>query len=56
MKKCKITNDQFSWTMNVDDKKIVFQNYESAIYFKHHYNDLGYDVRVIPTPTDPLGY
>lgn len=47
MKKCKIINSDFSWVMNVDEKEILFQNYESAIYFKEHYKELGYDVEFI---------
>ena len=46
MKKCKIYNDQFSWVMEVDSQKILFNGGDNAEYFKNLFSDLGYDVSI----------
>lgn len=43
---CKITNDKFSWVMEVDGKRILFQGGDNAEYFAELYTKLGYYVFV----------
>lgn len=44
MKTCKITNDSFSWRLEVDNKIINFNGSDNAEYFATLYHELGYDV------------
>jgi uncharacterized protein YmfQ (DUF2313 family) len=46
MKKCKITNDKFSWVLEVDGVVITFDGGSAAEYFEQHYTALGYEVEV----------
>ena len=39
-----LTNEEFSWTLRVDDHFISFQGAVNADYFEDHYRALGYDV------------
>ncbi len=44
MKKCILTNGEFSWILEVDGNTINFQGSESAQYFAYHYSNLGYEI------------
>ena len=39
---CKITNDKFSWLLEVDGKTITFNGSDNADYFAEIYTKLGY--------------
>lgn len=41
---CKITNDRFSWVLEVDNMTINFDNSHNAEYFERHYKSLGYTI------------
>jgi len=43
-KVCIITNDNFSYNLNVDNQNISFICSWNAEYFKDHYEKLGYKV------------
>ena len=46
MKKCIIINGKFSWMLEVDGESISFQGEHNALYFKKHYESLGYEVEM----------
>lgn len=41
---CKITNDKFSWVLQVDGKTIPFNGSDNADYFADLYTKLGYNI------------
>jgi len=41
---CKITNDKFSWVMEVDGHTILFNGSENADYFAKTFVKLGYEI------------
>ena len=41
---CKITNDKFSWVLEVDGKTITFNGSDNADYFAEIYTKLGYTI------------
>lgn len=41
---CKITNDKFSWVLEVDGKTITFNGGDIADYFAELYTKLGYEI------------
>ena len=41
---CKITNDKFSWVLEVDGKTITFNGSDNADYFAELYTKLGYSI------------
>lgn len=41
---CKITNDKFSWVLEVDGKTILFQGSDAADYFAGVFAKLGYKI------------
>lgn len=41
---CKITNDKFSWVMQVDGRTILFQGGDNADYFVEVFTKLGYEI------------
>ena len=41
---CKITNDKFSWVLEVDGKTIAFNGSDNADYFAELYTKLGYEI------------
>lgn len=41
---CKITNDTFSWLLEVDGKRITFNGSDNASYFAEIYTKLGYTI------------
>ena len=41
---CKITNDKFSWVLEVDGKTITFNGCDNADYFAKIYTKLGYTI------------
>jgi hypothetical protein len=41
---CKITNDKFSWVMEVDGRTILFNGSENADYFAETFAKLGYEI------------
>lgn len=41
---CKITNDKFSWVMEVDSRTILFNGSENADYFAETFAKLGYEI------------
>ena len=41
---CKITNDKFSWVLEVDGKTITFNGSDNADYFAGLYTILGYSI------------
>ncbi|NRA77300.1 MAG: hypothetical protein HRU18_03745 [Pseudoalteromonas sp.] len=41
---CKITNDKFSWVLEVDGKIITFNGSDNADYFAELYTKLGYNI------------
>jgi hypothetical protein len=42
---CLLTNDKFSWLLEVDNQKICFQGSHHADYFANHYRKLGYKIK-----------
>jgi hypothetical protein len=46
-KQCEIINEQFSFVLKVDGKRINFNGFDNADYFKDHYIKLGYVVKMI---------
>ncbi len=43
-KVCKLSNKELNWVMSVDEREISFEGYFNAVYFKEHYEGLGYEV------------
>jgi uncharacterized Rossmann fold enzyme len=41
---CKLINGQFSWILEVDNRKVLFTGFDNADYFDNHYSKLGYQV------------
>ena len=41
---CKITNDKFSWVLEVDKQTITFNGSDNADYFAELYTKLGYEI------------
>jgi len=41
---CKITNDKFSWVLEVDRQTITFNGSNNADYFAELYTKLGYEI------------
>ena len=41
---CKITNDKFSWVLEVDGKTITFNGSDNADYFAELYTKFGYNI------------
>ena len=41
---CRITNDKFSWVLEVDGKTIPFNGGDNADYFAELYAKLGYEI------------
>jgi hypothetical protein len=41
---CKITNDKFSWVLEVDGKTVTFNGGDNADYFAELYAKLGYEI------------
>jgi hypothetical protein len=41
---CKITNDTFSWILEVDNETITFNGQSNAEYFGNLYTNLGYKI------------
>ena len=41
---CKITNDKFSWVLEVDKQTITFNGSSNADYFAELYTKLGYKI------------
>lgn len=41
---CKITNDKFSWVLEVDKQTITFNGSDNADYFAELYAKLGYEI------------
>lgn len=51
-KKCIITNDKFTWILDVDGKKMYFTGTDAAEYFKDLYESLGYEVEFNEEPKE----
>jgi hypothetical protein len=43
-KVCKLTNDRFTWVLEVDGEQIAFTGHSNAEYFAKHYSELGYEI------------
>ena len=41
---CKLTNDKFSWVLEVDEHTITFNGSDNADYFAELYSKLGYEI------------